>query len=64
MVKIVNWEEPERPWFKIGYASMAQEAQLRMYAAECGYKDLRGFWKFMESKDWDYYDIIKMSYGR
>jgi hypothetical protein len=48
-------------WFKIGYATKGQEDIIREFASQQGFKNLRGFNKYMESKDWDYYDVIKVS---
>lgn len=48
-------------WYKIGYATKGQEEVLREFARQQGFKNLRGFNKYMESKDWDYYDVIKVS---
>ena len=57
-----GWVAPEKPWFKIGATTTAQEENIREYARGQGFKNLRGFWKWMESRDWDYYDIIKIRY--
>jgi hypothetical protein len=48
-------------WYKIGYATTGQEEALREFAREQGFKNLRGFNKFMESLNWDYYDVLKVS---
>jgi len=66
MVEIeeLEWEPPERPWFKIGYASEKQEAAIREYARIEGFETLRGYWAYMESEGWDYYDILKFVYPR
>lgn len=48
-------------WYKIGFATKGQEDVIREFARQQGFKDLRGFNKFMESKDWDYYDVLKVS---
>lgn len=59
MEKIPTWEPPERPWFKIGKATEKQEEAIRDLAGMWGFVDLRGFWKFMESIDYDYYNVVK-----
>jgi hypothetical protein len=48
-------------WYKIGFATQGQEEVIREFARQQGFKNLRGFNKYMESKDWDYYDVIKVS---
>jgi len=48
-------------WYKIGFATKGQEDIIRKFASQQGFKNLRGFNKYMESKDWDYYDVIKVS---
>jgi hypothetical protein len=54
--------KPSGPWMRIAYATLAQEAVLRLFAVNVGFKNLRGFNKYMESMDWDYYDVIKLKY--
>jgi hypothetical protein len=49
-------------WFKIEYATGAQEQVIRQYAKDVGFKDLRGFASYMKSVEWDYYDVIKTKY--
>jgi len=63
MVEIeeLEWEQPEAPWFKIGYATEKQEEAIREYARKEGFETLRGYWKHMESMEWDYYDVIKVA---
>lgn len=46
-------------WYKIGYSSENQEWAIRTYAAELGFENLRGFWKYLESQEWDYYDVLR-----
>jgi len=53
-------ERPERPWFRIGEATAAQEEAIRQHAYEEGFMTLRGYWRHMQAEGWDYYDIIRM----
>jgi len=57
---------PPRPWFRLDiepkYITGKREEAIRAYAELEGFKDLRGYWRHMESEGWDYYDIIRMSY--
>jgi hypothetical protein len=57
---------PGQPWFRLGeepeYLTASREYAIRAYAALEGFENLRGFWAWMKSKSYDYYDIIRMSY--
>jgi hypothetical protein len=46
---------------KIGYATTSQEQAIREFARQQGFENLRGFNKWMEKKDWDYYDVLRVS---
>jgi hypothetical protein len=52
---------PYGEWYKIGNATTGQEKVIREFARRQGFKNLRGFNKWMEKKGWDYYDVIKVS---
>jgi len=57
-------EAPEEPWLRIKGATFAQEMVIRDWFDKEGYESLRGMWKWMEAKDWTYYDVLKEAYGR
>lgn len=61
IIKGIVESQRRHEWFKIEFATPKQEEVIRRFAAEQGFKNLRGFNKYMESRDWDYYDVIKVS---
>jgi hypothetical protein len=61
IIKGIVEAQPRGEWYKIGYATGKQEEIIREFAKTQGFENLRGFWKWVESKGWDYYDVIKVS---
>lgn len=51
-------------WTRITESTPAQEQAIRQYAAEQGYTDLRSFRSEMAYQEWDYYDVLRVFYGR
>ena len=47
--------------FKLRGMSSKQEQALRSLAREYGFKNMRGFNKYMEGAHVDYYDLIKVA---
>lgn len=61
LIKAIPVAQEYGKWYKIGFATGGQEEVIRDFARQQGFKNLRGFNRWMESKDWDYYDVIKVS---
>lgn len=47
--------------FSLRTATGAQNKAIRSLAEQVGFDDLRGFWKWLQSADLDYYDLIKIA---
>jgi hypothetical protein len=56
-----DWEGEESPWISIEELTEKQEEIVREMATELGFENLAGLAGYLESHDWDYYDVIKLS---
>lgn len=52
---------PNMEPFKLGKATQKQQDAIRGLAEMLGYKDLRGFWRYLENAEMTYYDLIKIA---
>lgn len=47
--------------FKLRTATAIQKEAIMFLAAQVGFKDLRGFWKWIEAAHLTYYNLIKVA---